>query len=273
MSFSSFKGVSPAACTSPTSGSEILPSERTGIEREMSGSFQTLMASTSSLPITKLLSCGLSAAVAEPCIEADTGAFWAQTELTRTAPIISTASLQTFLVIADSFATPSRAFFKSREFSVSVALPRFVAGEFTGGQRRQIQIRLRSPHFVLLDFVQQCAVTYFQQARRSFAVPTRPHQCSPDGAALGFHLDPLDQGFQRLHRGRGWFRDDFLLWNLVNFQRARGGLVIDPAVRIRTDLTEDCILVARHQIALHQRFQFFQISRPGMVLARGHHNG
>src|ERR1022692_1448384 len=61
MSFSSFKGVSPAACTSPTSGSEIFPSDRTGIEREISGSFQTLIASTSSLPITKLSSCGFAA--------------------------------------------------------------------------------------------------------------------------------------------------------------------------------------------------------------------
>src|SRR5271157_4789342 len=42
-------------------GSEILPSDRTGIDRERSGSFHTLIARTSSLPITKLSSCGLLA--------------------------------------------------------------------------------------------------------------------------------------------------------------------------------------------------------------------
>src|ERR1700733_12341514 len=57
MSCSSCKGVRPAACTSPTRGSEILPSDRTGIDRVRSGSFQTLIDKTSSLPITKLSSC------------------------------------------------------------------------------------------------------------------------------------------------------------------------------------------------------------------------
>ena len=76
MSFSRVNGVSPAACTSPTSGSEIFPSDRTGIEREISGSFQTLIASTSSLPITKLSSCGLAAeASATEAVFAD-GLVW-----------------------------------------------------------------------------------------------------------------------------------------------------------------------------------------------------
>ena len=45
-------GVVPAACTSFSRGREIFPSGRTGTEREMSGSFQTLISSTSSGPIT-----------------------------------------------------------------------------------------------------------------------------------------------------------------------------------------------------------------------------
>src|SRR6266852_2383339 len=61
MSCSSFSGVRPVACISPTSGSEIFPSDRTGMDRDTSGSFHTLMAKTSSLPITKLSSCGLGA--------------------------------------------------------------------------------------------------------------------------------------------------------------------------------------------------------------------
>src|SRR5580704_3389158 len=61
MSDSRRNGVRPAACTSPTSGNEIFPSDRTGIEREISGSFQTLIANTSSLPITKESSCALGA--------------------------------------------------------------------------------------------------------------------------------------------------------------------------------------------------------------------
>src|ERR1700691_1445909 len=66
MSCSRLNGVRPAACTSPTKGSDILPSDRTGIPRcETSGSFQTLIVRTSSLPITKLLSCGLLAAISE----------------------------------------------------------------------------------------------------------------------------------------------------------------------------------------------------------------
>src|SRR5207249_8995836 len=45
-------GVVPAACPSFSRGREIFPSGRTGTEREMSGSFQTLISSTSSGPIT-----------------------------------------------------------------------------------------------------------------------------------------------------------------------------------------------------------------------------
>src|SRR5438309_4001249 len=59
MSCSNWSGVRPVACTSPTSGREIFPSDRTGTAREISGSFQTFTASTSSAPIIKLSSCGL----------------------------------------------------------------------------------------------------------------------------------------------------------------------------------------------------------------------
>ena len=45
-------GVFPAACTSPISGNEIFPSDRTGIVRERSASFQTLIAKTSPFPMT-----------------------------------------------------------------------------------------------------------------------------------------------------------------------------------------------------------------------------
>src|SRR5579864_998996 len=62
MSCSSLRGVRPAACTSPTSGSEIFPSDLTGTDFDTSGSFHTLMASMSSLPIIKLSSCALVAA-------------------------------------------------------------------------------------------------------------------------------------------------------------------------------------------------------------------
>src|ERR1017187_1710264 len=61
MSFSSCNGVRPAACSSPASGNEIFPSDRTGTDRVTSGSFQTSIVRWSSLPITKLLSCGLVA--------------------------------------------------------------------------------------------------------------------------------------------------------------------------------------------------------------------
>src|SRR5277367_6051911 len=75
MSCSRFKGVRPAACISPTRGSDILPSDRTGIERcETSGSFQTLIVRISSLPITKLASCGLLAETSELCPAGDAGA-------------------------------------------------------------------------------------------------------------------------------------------------------------------------------------------------------
>ena len=57
------KRVCPAAWTSPASGSEIFPSDRTGTERETSGSFQTLIASTSSLPIMNVLSCAFPSPV------------------------------------------------------------------------------------------------------------------------------------------------------------------------------------------------------------------
>src|SRR5215471_8015191 len=43
------------------SGSEILRSERTGTEREISGSFHTLMARTSSAPILYVSSCSFTA--------------------------------------------------------------------------------------------------------------------------------------------------------------------------------------------------------------------
>src|ERR1039458_3503703 len=59
ISCSNLSGVCPAACTSPTNGREIFPSDRTGTDRESSGSCQTLIANTSSLPITNVLSCAL----------------------------------------------------------------------------------------------------------------------------------------------------------------------------------------------------------------------
>src|ERR1700674_2910436 len=69
IAFSSCRGVVPPACTSPASGNEIFPSERTGTSRETSGSFQTLMASTSSAPITKVSSWGLTCATGPGSLE------------------------------------------------------------------------------------------------------------------------------------------------------------------------------------------------------------
>src|SRR3954469_22096822 len=82
ISSSNFRGVRPVACTSPTRGKEILPSERTGIDRDTSGSFQTLIAKTSSFPITNVLSCGLDVWVEFVSADAGSvveefGAFWA----------------------------------------------------------------------------------------------------------------------------------------------------------------------------------------------------
>src|SRR5579863_4005259 len=76
MSCSNLRGVIPAACTSPTKGKEIFPSDRTGIDREISGSFQTLMARTSSFPMTNVESCGFGASAFEvgacaPAFETD----------------------------------------------------------------------------------------------------------------------------------------------------------------------------------------------------------
>jgi hypothetical protein len=53
----------------------------------MSGSFQTLMASTSSFPITKLLSCGFADAAAGDCerLASPAAALCAQTELAASA--------------------------------------------------------------------------------------------------------------------------------------------------------------------------------------------
>jgi hypothetical protein len=44
--------VSPAALISPISGSDIIPSGRTGTAFDISGSFHTLIETTSSAPIT-----------------------------------------------------------------------------------------------------------------------------------------------------------------------------------------------------------------------------
>src|SRR3954471_8572087 len=82
ISSSNFRGVRPVACTSPTRGKEILPSERTGMDRDTSGSFQTLMAKTSSFPITNVLSCGLDVWVEfvsgdAASVADELGAFWA----------------------------------------------------------------------------------------------------------------------------------------------------------------------------------------------------
>src|SRR2546425_7620503 len=60
----SWGGVRPAACTSLSSGSEILPSGRTGMVRLMAGLFHTATSSTSSGPI--LYSPSAAAAPASP---------------------------------------------------------------------------------------------------------------------------------------------------------------------------------------------------------------
>src|SRR4051794_33084612 len=68
MSADNCMGVNPAACTSFNSGKEILPSGRTGTGPDNSCSFQTLIFSWSSGPITYLGSSvtafGSAAAVA-----------------------------------------------------------------------------------------------------------------------------------------------------------------------------------------------------------------
>src|SRR5258708_10649257 len=99
MSCSSLSGLRPAACNSPTSGNEILPSDRTGMERETSGSFQTLIANTSSLPITKLSSCGL---VAE-----EASAFCAGCAVDEAGAVSEPACPQTAIDTSQHIATPT----------------------------------------------------------------------------------------------------------------------------------------------------------------------
>src|SRR5580700_666203 len=268
MSFSSFKGVSPAACTSPTRGSEIFPSERTGIEREMSGSFQTLMASTSSLPITKLSSCGLSDEVAGDVAD-DVAGELAGDVCAPAAPASSTPSSKTTvrkIVLCAKVILPRLSYFRVPCFPVAVAVTvtlalavrrfvsRFVPGEFSGGNRRKIL--LRSSHFILLDLVQHGPVADLEHTRRRLAVPAGAEQRGRDGIALGFPLDALDQRLQRFWRGfRGLFRAAFQPSG-SGFQPLRGRIFvrIHSAHRVHSVLAADRLGLARNQIALHERF-------------------
>src|SRR6185503_6011435 len=100
-------GVFPAACISPASGSEIFPSERTGTDFVRFGSFQTLIANTSSLPITNFSSWGLSLAIEPDCgVEFASlfslGADWAWTawEPVNTTRIPRTNACRVFSFIA-----------------------------------------------------------------------------------------------------------------------------------------------------------------------------
>src|SRR5580700_115637 len=290
ISTSSFSGVCPAAFTTQKTAYEILPSERTGTDREISFSFHTLIASTSSLPITKVSSWALPAASAAWfATSVFAGAFASGVPL----PVAVCAPSQVGKT-AHSSSVPIRSIHKVYDFLV-IAAPGFLPGEFSRAShlvwpwstylpvldalvlqhqplsRHRRHKPVRCCHVVLLDLVQQSAIAHFEQSSRGFAVPARALQGRSDGVLLRFAFYALYQRFQRLlavlalaialmhRRSRG------------ELQRQREMYFPVPIDRGRIAFGERQLLVSGHQIALHKGFEFVHVPWPGIVLAGVEH--
>src|SRR6185295_17442313 len=116
-------------------------------------------------------------------------------------------------------------------------------------------------HVIVLNFVEQGPVTYFQQAGRRLTVPARALERVSNRIPLCLAFNALHQRLQSGSCGLG----------LARFEAGPGGLrqscTAPPQGAFAIQSVQAFLAVPDHQIALYKLFQFPQISRPGVALA------
>src|SRR5258708_9300574 len=156
-------GVSPAACTSLSSGMEIIPSARTGNEFVRSGSFQTETKSVSSGPILyEALTCGMGGGAVGALAGVDC---WVQASNPLNKPPIPTSILALRFIIFSVFLPHCRQ--QGR-------------GPWQGLRRSVLAVAN------LLEFVKQSLIADLQILGGSAAVPAGPGQRLQDQFLFGF---------------------------------------------------------------------------------------